>query len=80
VSSICQYTTYVSCFTDSITNYYVNSFCIKAAKLKQVLCRDNIGIIPSYTEQKSELAEYSKKFDHNPKIQATMTLRVLRKS
>lgn len=48
-------------------------------KLKQVLCQDNFGIIPSYSEQKSELAGYSKKFDHNPKIQATMTLRVLSK-
>jgi hypothetical protein len=59
-------------------NDYFHKQC-EAAKLKQVLCRDNMWITPSYAEQKSELAEYSKKFDHNPKIQATMTLRVLRK-
>ena len=51
----------------------------EAAKLQQLLCHNNIRITPSYTEQKSELAEYTKKFNHNPKIQTTMTLRVLRK-
>jgi hypothetical protein len=61
------------CFND-----YFRQQC-ETARLEEVLCHDNIGITPSYTEQKSELAEYSKKFDHNPKVQAMMTLRVLRK-
>ena len=68
-------------YTDNGSDHFNDYFrkqC-ELAKLKQVLCHDNKGIIPSYTEQKSELAGYSKKFDHNPKIQATMTLRVLRK-
>ena len=51
----------------------------EAAKLQQLLCHDNFWITPNYTEQKSELAEYTKKFNHNPKIKTTMTLRVLRK-
>ena len=63
--------------SDRFNNYFRRQ--CEASKLKQVLCRDNIGITPSYTEQKSELAEYSNKFDHNPKIKSTMTLRALRK-
>ncbi|HXC28843.1 MAG TPA: hypothetical protein VNV38_12880 [Stellaceae bacterium] len=59
-------------------NDYFGKQCEKA-KLKEILCRDNTEIIPSFSEQSSELAAYSKKFDHNPKIKATMTLRVLRK-
>jgi hypothetical protein len=59
-------------------NSYFRHQC-EAAKLEQVMCRDNIEIIPSYTEQKSELAKYSHKFDHDPKLKSTMTFRVLRK-
>lgn len=63
--------------SDAFNDYFYQQS--KAAKLRRVLCRDNVRMTPSYLEQKSELAEYSKKFSHNPKIQTKMTIRVLRK-
>lgn len=59
-------------------NDYFRQQC-DAAKLQEVLRQDNIEIVPSYTEQKAELAKYSKKFDHDPKLKSRMTLRVFRK-
>lgn len=63
--------------SDQFNDYFRNQ--CKGVKLEEVMCQDNFMITPSYSEQKSELAKYSGKFDHNPKIKTRMTLRVLRK-
>lgn len=50
-----------------------------AAGLQPILTADNTRFTPRFSEQASELAFYQKKFAHNPKIQAFISYRVLRK-
>lgn len=51
----------------------------KSAGLTCLLSVDNTRFIPRFSEQASELADYQKKFTHNPKIQAYLSYRILRK-
>jgi hypothetical protein len=51
----------------------------KGAGLELVISDDNTWFTPGYDEQASELAEYSAKFEHNPKLKSRVTYRVLRK-
>lgn len=51
----------------------------KAAKLKYLLKQSNTRWIPRFSEQASELADYTEKFGHWPKLQAYLSYRVLRK-
>jgi len=51
----------------------------QAAGLECLIAEDNMRIIPRSTEQAAELATYNSKFERNPKIQAFISYRVLRK-
>jgi ribosomal protein RSM22 (predicted rRNA methylase) len=68
---------YVDNGTDSFNDYFDN-LC-KSAGLEPLMSNSNAKMTPSYSEQASELAEYKAKFAHNPKIQAILSYRVLRK-
>lgn len=68
---------YVDNGSDSFNQYFDN-LCQQAG-LETILSGSNKKFTPSYAEQASELKEYKDKFSHNPKIQATLSYRVLRK-
>jgi hypothetical protein len=51
----------------------------KKSTLKLLASKDNTRLTPRYSEQASELKEYSDKFDQNPKVQAWLSYRILRK-
>lgn len=51
----------------------------QAAGLELLLSADNVRLTPRFSEQAAELAVYQQKFQHNPKIQAYLSYRVLRK-
>ena len=51
----------------------------KAAKLKVLLKQNNTRWIPRFSEQASELAGYTEKFGHWPKLKAYLSYRVLQK-
>ena len=57
---------------------YFDSFW-KAAGLKEIVAEDDHRIVPSYSEQASELAAFIKKFDQFPKLKGQVSYRVLRK-
>ena len=60
-------------------NAYFDSQWTSRGDVEAILQQTNKRITPSGAEQKSEIAEYSAKFAHSPKLQATITTRVLRK-
>jgi hypothetical protein len=51
----------------------------KAAGLECLVAEDNVRWTPRYSEQASELGDYLKKFGQQPKLQAYLSYRVLRK-
>jgi hypothetical protein len=59
------------------TSYFDKQW--KAAKLTRILSGENERWTPRFSEQASELDEYRKKFGQDPKIQAWLSYRVLRK-
>lgn len=59
-------------------NQYIDKIS-KGVNLAKIMGANNVRFIPRFSEQASELAEYNKKFSHNPKIQTTLSYRVLRK-
>jgi hypothetical protein len=63
--------------SDQFNDYFRNK--CETGNLAPLICHDNIEITPRYTEQKSELEEYSNKFGHYPKIKSRVTVRILRK-
>jgi hypothetical protein len=62
-----------SCFNDYIDEQW------NGAGLERVIGDDNMRFIPRYSEQASDLGEYLMKFGQSPRIQGTVTYRVLRK-
>ena len=71
------YFLYIDNGHDDFNSYFDKLW--KKAGLKLVAGKDNIRFTPRYSEQASELKEYSAKFDQNPKVQAWLTYRILRK-
>jgi len=67
-------------YDDNGHTYFTNYFDAQwnTAGLECLISEDNTKFTPRYSEQASELGEYLKKFK-NPKIQAKVTHRVLRK-
>ena len=61
-----------------IFNSYFDNLC-GDARLTPIIKQDNYRIIPRFSEQASELAEYQDKFGHNPRIQGHVSYRVLQK-
>ncbi len=59
-------------------NTYFDAQC-NAAGLHGLLAEDNVRWRPRYSEQASELGEYLQKFGQQPKLQAYLSYRVLRK-
>jgi hypothetical protein len=59
-------------------NGYFDSQC-EHAGLQLVTSENNFRITPSYSEKASELEFYKNKFNHSPKIQGYISLRVYRK-
>lgn len=51
----------------------------RAAGLSCVASADDVSLIPRFSEQASELAEYQAKFGQSPKIRSYISYRVLRK-
>ena len=51
----------------------------KKHKLKRVYGYENQRVIPRFSEQTSDLGNYARKFNHNPKVQAFASARVLKK-
>jgi hypothetical protein len=62
-----------TCFTSYFDNLW------KASGLDLIIKKDNARFIPRFSEQASEVAYYSAKFGHSPKIQSQVSYRVLRK-
>jgi hypothetical protein len=60
------------------TNYFDN-LC-QSGNLNKIISSSNVRLTPSYSERKSELADYESKFGHSPKLQGQVSFRVFRKS
>ena len=69
---------YVDNGSPKFNDYFDNRWTSRG-DVEAILRETNKRITPSGAEQKSEIAEYSAKFAHSPKLQATITMRVLRK-
>jgi len=61
-----------------LTSYFDMQW--QKAELKCILSGKDERWVPRFSEQASELEEYRKKFEQNPKIQSQLTYRVLRKT
>jgi hypothetical protein len=68
-------------YTDNRSDAFDENFdkICKKAGLKTLISGGGDKFWPRFSEQASELVEYNEKFNHNPKVQAKLSYRVLRK-
>lgn len=63
--------------TTTLNNYFDNLW--KSEGLECVTKKSNLSMSLNYSEEKSDLGEYLKKFSHSPKLNSKISYRVLRK-
>ena len=60
-------------------NTYFDDHWNKRSNIECIYKVNNTVRTPSYTEQASEVAFYTAKFGHSPKLRSTLSMRILRK-